>query len=91
MNLIKYALFPFFVQINSSVLQSLEIQTIKFNQITSLYAVCASSCEKEPYRKCGQWRPRSACAKAQADQGQLCPFTKSLEFGEQIDELSRHI
>ena len=37
-----------------------------------------STHEKGPYAICGQRRPWSACANAQADQGLRCPLTKSM-------------
>ena len=35
---------------------------------------------------CGQWRPRSACASAQSDQGLRCPLPESLDTIECIKE-----
>ena len=35
--------------------------------------------EKSPYAICGQHRPRSACAYAQADQGLLCQLTEPVD------------
>ena len=41
-------------------------------------------CENEPSGVCGQRRPRSACASAQADQGLHCPLIESLDTTECI-------
>ena len=43
--------------------------------------------EKGPYAICGQRRPRSACANAQADQGLRCPLTESVDTVVYVDEL----
>ena len=42
--------------------------------------------EKDPYVICGQRRPRSACAFAQADQGLRCPLTESMDTIIYFDE-----
>ena len=39
----------------------------------------AAQCENMSSGICGQQRPRSACASAQADQGLCCPLTESLD------------
>ena len=39
---------------------------------------------------CGQWRPRSACASVQSDQGLHCPLTKSLDTTEFMNGEQRH-
>ena len=42
----------------------------------------ASPCENVSSWKNGQWRPRSACASAQSDQGLHCPLTEPLDTTE---------
>ena len=39
-----------------------------------------TNAQKDPYVMCGQRRPRSACAKAQADQGLHCPLSESKDI-----------
>ena len=46
---------------------------------------CATH-EKDPYVICGQRRPWSACAYAQADQGPCCPHTESMDMVAYVDE-----
>ena len=45
----------------------------------------AAPWENVSSRKCGQRRPRSACAFAQSDQGLRCPLTESLDTIECFD------
>ena len=47
--------------------------------------ICAKH-EKGLYAICGQRRPRSACAYAQADQGLHCPLTESMDTVVHDDE-----
>ena len=42
--------------------------------------------EKGPYAVCGQCRPRSACANAQADKSLHCPLTESMDTVVYVDE-----
>ena len=42
--------------------------------------------EKGPYPICGQRRPWSACAFAQADLGLRCPLTESMDIVVYVDK-----
>ena len=50
----------------------------------SAFIKCAMH-KKGPYALCGQRKPRSACAKAQADQGLRCPLTESMDTVVYVD------
>ena len=42
--------------------------------------------EKDPYVICGQRRPWSACAQAQADLGIRCPLIESVDIVINVDK-----
>ena len=46
--------------------------------VLNYHNLCATH-EKGPYAICGQRRPRSACAFAQADLGLRCPLKESMD------------
>ena len=52
---------------------------------TLVYMWCATH-EKGPYAVCGQSRPRSACAFAQAELGLRCPLIASMDTASYVDE-----
>ena len=47
------------------------------------------ACHEKILRKCGQQRPRSACANAQADEDLRCPLVKSMATNRQADRKER--
>ena len=58
---------------------------IRFIDICCISIWCATQ-EKGPYAICGQRRPWSACAFAQADQGLRCPLKESMDTVVYVDE-----
>ena len=61
-------------------------ETVGFLTVTIIWA---TPCESVSSGMCGQRRPRSACASAQADQGLRCPLTDSLDTTECINREQR--
>ena len=49
-------------------------------------SIWETQCQNVPSGRCGQQRPRSACASAQSDQGLQFPLTESLDTTECMNE-----